>query len=156
MEGKMPKQIVLSFPEENVSATAELLEEAAPETCGFIWNRVPVEGKTVHGRYSGAEIFVFCDPPTPLKPENQVNLPLPGEILYYYQPGGVYAGSPDPFAEICVIYDRNVQLRGAGGVPTFASLFARLSGDWSAFADACKRVRYEGPKLLRITRANTE
>jgi hypothetical protein len=150
----MTKRILFSFPEENVSATAELLEEAAPETCRFIWEQLPAEGKTVHGMYSGAEIFIFLNPPAPLKPENQVNLPLPGEILYFYQEGGVYAGSAESYAEVCVIYGRNVQLKGEGGVPTFASLFARMEGDWTAFADVCKRVRYDGPKLLRIARAS--
>jgi hypothetical protein len=149
----MPQHITLSFPKENVSATAELLTDAAPETCRFVWLNLPVEGRTIHGMYSGAEIFVFVDPPTPVEAENLVNMPLPGEILYYYQEN-VYADSTEPFAEICVIYGRNVQLRGAGGIPTFASLFARMVGDWSEFAAVCKRVRYEGPKLLKITRSS--
>ena len=76
----MTKHIVLSFPEENVSAMAELLEDVAPETCRFIWEHLPVEGRTVHGMLSGAEIFTFFDPATPLKRENLVNLPLPGEM----------------------------------------------------------------------------
>jgi len=149
----MYKRIVLSFPEENVSAVAELAEDAAPETCRFIWDHLPLENRTIHGMYSGREIFVIVDPPTPLKSENLVNLPLSGEILFFYQEGGVYVEADDPYAEICVIYGRSVQLKGEGGIPTFANLFARMTGDWSAFADVCRRVRYEGPKLLRVERA---
>ena len=152
----MTKHIVLSFPEENISAMAELLEDVAPETCRFIWEHLPVEGRTVHGMLSGAEIFTFFDPATPLKRENLVNLPLSGEILYFFQEGGVYLDTPDSYAEICVIYGRNVQLKGEGGAPTFASLFARLIGDWTAFGAACGRVRYDGPKVLRIARASEE
>jgi len=152
----VPKQIILSFPEENVSGVAELLEDVAPEVCRFVWERLPMEGPAIHGMYSGAEVFVTVDPPTPLKPENLVSLPLPGEILYFYQEGGVFVDAPNSYAEICVIYGRSVQLRGEGGVPTFASLFARLIGDWTAFAAVCKRVRYEGPKLLRIVRGDGE
>jgi hypothetical protein len=41
-------------------------------------------------------------------------------------------------------------------VPTHASLFARIPGDWKydwiPFAKACRRVRWEGPQLLRIER----
>lgn len=47
-------------------------------------------------------------------------------------------------------------LRGPEGVPKHASLFARIPGDWkhdwTRFAKACRRVRWEGPQLLRIER----
>ena len=103
--------------------------------------------------YSGHEVFIIIHPAAPVKQENLVNLPLPGEILYFYQEGGLYVESDHSYSEICVIYGRSVQLRGEGGLPGFASLFARFVGDWSAFADACRRVRPDGPKLLRISRA---
>ncbi len=148
----MAKRILLSFPDENVSAVAELLETQAPETCQFIWERLPVEGRTIHGKFSGNEVFVKVEPATEVKLENLVTLPLPGEILYYYQAGGVYVDIPNPYAEICVIYGRNVVLRGEGGVQVFCSLFARLTGDWTAFAEACRRVRFDGPKRLLVTR----
>jgi hypothetical protein len=106
--------------------------------------------------YSGAEVFVFVDPPVELPPENQVNLPLPGELLYFYQEGGIFVDAPQSYAEICVVYGRGVQLKGEGGVPTFASLFAHLTGDWAEFADVCRRVRHEGPKRLRISRASED
>lgn len=152
----MSRRIELSFPEEGVSACAELMEEAAPETCRFVWERLPVEGKTIHGMYSGAEVFLFVDPAVCLPPENQVNLPLPGELLYFYQEGGVFVDASESYAEICLVYGRNVQLKGEGGVPTFASLFASLTGEWSEFGEVCRRVRYEGPKRLRISRASEE
>ena len=152
----MPRRITLSFPEESISALAELLEDEASVTSHFIWDHLPVENKTVHGMYSGREVFVMVDPPTAVKPENLVNLPLSGEILYFYQEGGVYIEADNPYAEICVIYGRSVQLKGEGGIPTFANLFARMVGDWSEFADVCRRVRYEGPKLLRIERAGED
>jgi hypothetical protein len=152
----MTKRIVLSFPEENVSATAELLEDSAPETCRFIWEHLPAEGQTIHGMYSGREVFILVDPPTPVKPENLVHSPLPGDILYFYQEGGIFVDAPDSYAEICIIYGRSVQLKGEGGVPSFCSLFAHLVGDWTSFAAVSGRVRYDGPKLLRISRANEE
>jgi hypothetical protein len=49
-----------------------------------------------------------------------------------------------------------VVLRGPEGVPTHASLFARIPGDWKYdwvdFAKACRRARWEGPQTLRIER----
>lgn len=148
----MAKRIIMSYPDESISVEAELLENQAPETCHFIWEHLPIEGRTIHGKFSGNEVFVKVEPPTKIKQENQVTLPLPGEILYYYQAGGVYVDAPNAYAEVCVIYGRNVILRGEGGVQVFASLFARLIGDWTQFADVCRRVRFEGPKRLRITR----
>lgn len=152
----MSRRIVLSFPDEGISAEAELLEEAAPATCRLVWERLPVENRTIHGMYSGREIFVLVEPPQAVAAENLVSLPLPGEILYFHQEGGVFVDADDPYAEICVIYGRGVQLKGEGGAPDFANLFARLIGDWVAFAEACQQVRYEGPRRLRIERGQGE
>lgn len=149
----MPKHIRLTYVEEKISVVAELLEDHAPETCRFIWEHLPIEGRTIHGKFSGNEVFVKVEPPTPLKPENLVTLPLPGELLYYFQEGGVYVDALKSYAEVCVIYGRNVVLRGEGGVQVFGSLFGRITGDWVQFAEMCKRVRFEGPKVLRIERA---
>lgn len=150
----MARRIVLSFPEDGISAEAELLEDAAPATCRLVWEQLPVENQTVHGMYSGREVFVIVDSGA-VKEENLVNLPLPGEILYFHQEGGVYIDAEDPYAEICVIYGRGVQLRGEGGMPTFANCFARMIGDWSDFAAACARVRWEGPRRLRVERGES-
>jgi hypothetical protein len=148
----MSKRIVFSFPDDGVSAEAELLEEAAPATCRLVWERLPIENRTLHGMYSGREVFVMVDPAQAVAAENLVNLPLPGEVLYFHQEGGVFVEADDAYAEVCVIYGRGVQLRGEGGAPTFANLFARLIGDWSAFAEICRRVRSEGPRRLHIER----
>ena len=59
-------------------------------------------------------------------------------------------------AELCIVYNRGVVLRGPEGVPTHASLFARIPGDWkydwSDFAKTCRKARWEGPQLLSIER----
>jgi hypothetical protein len=114
-----------------------------------------VEHKAIHGQVSGPEVFVLLNNPKPLPEEQMVQLPLPGEILYFFDPGGSVSGR-QASAEICVVYDRGTVLRGPEGVPTHASLFARIPGDWKhdwiGFALACRRVRWEGPQLLRIER----
>jgi hypothetical protein len=152
----MSKQIVFSFPDHDVSAAAELLEDVAPETCRFVWDLLPLEVMPLHSMYCGPQIFGLLDPAVSLKSENQVHLPLPGEIVYLYQPGGVYVNTPEPYAEIAITYGRNVKIQGEGNVPAFASLFARFVGDWSAFEAECKRLRREGPSLLRIERGNSQ
>ena len=152
----MARHIVLSFPDEGISAQAELLEDVAPATCRLVWERLPVENRTIHGMYSGREVFIMVEPPQAVKDENLVNLPLPGEIFYFHQEGGVYVDADCSYSEICIVYGRGVQFRGEGGASSFANLFARFTGDWSAFAEACRRVRYNGPRRLRIERDEGE
>jgi len=150
------RRIRLTFVSTGESAAADLLDEEAPEVCRLVWDLLPIEHKVLHGMYSGAEVFALLDDPKPGPPENLVQLPLPGEILYFYDPGAGAAGGRQPAAEICIVYGRGVTLRAHEGVPTHAALFARLPGDWKhdwvPFAQACRRARWEGPQLLRIER----
>lgn len=152
----MTKRIRLCFPEEGVTAFAKVLEDEAPRTCQFIWEHLPVDGRTLHGMYSGRCIYVPVNPPAPVPPENQVNMSLPGDICYFYQKGGVYRGVSQPYAEIEVVYGRDVQHHGDGHLPIFVNLFARFVGNWTAFAEICQKTRYEGPALLRVERANDQ
>lgn len=138
------------------SVTVELLDDEAPKTAQMIWDRLPLEHDLAHGRYSGMEVFVLIGNPQPAPPENQTNLPLPGEILYWFSHNTSVTGDGKPVAEICLIYGRGVTLRGAEGLPTHGNLFARIPGDWKydwvAFREACRRVR-SAPSRLRIERA---
>ena len=138
------------------SVVAELLDAEAPAVCGYIWDLLPLEGKTIHGMYSGAEVFVLIDQPRPAARENMVHIPLPGELLYFYDEGTGGVGKRGPVGEICLVYGRGVKLMGQEGIPAQASLFARIPGDWkydwAGFAQACRKSRWEGPQLLRIER----
>jgi hypothetical protein len=151
------RQIRLVFPAAHLSILAELLDDEAPEVCKLIWSMLPVEGKAIHGMYSGAEIFVMVPKPEPAPTENLVQLPLPGEILYFYDPSVGAVGSKKPVGEIVFVYGRGVTLRAHEGVPTHCALFARVPGDWKyewpKIALECRKSRWEGPPLLRIERA---
>jgi hypothetical protein len=140
-----------------VSVVAELLDDEAPRTCRLVWSRLPMEEHLVHGRYSGMELFVVVDNPEAAPAENQTNLPLPGEILYWSSEDTSVTGDGQMVAEVCLIYGRGVTLRGPEGMPSRGSLFARIPGDWkydwNAFRDACRRVRSVPEKAtLRIER----
>jgi hypothetical protein len=117
---------------------------------------LPIESKAIHGMYSGAEVFVLVDRPQPAPAENLVQLPLPGELLYFHDPGTGGVGARKPVGEIAVVYGRGVTLRAHEGVATSCVLFARIPGDWKydwvEFAQACRQVRWEGPRLMRIER----
>jgi Protein of unknown function (DUF3830) len=154
------RQIRLSYPATGESVLAELLEDEASGVCRLIWDRLPIEAKAIHGMYSGAEVFVMLERPQPGPRENLVQLPLPGELLYFYDESVGAVGARKPVAEIALVYGRGVVLRAHEGVPAHCSLFARIPGDWkydwTAFAQACRRARWEGPQVLRIERVEKE
>ncbi|HZZ42145.1 MAG TPA: DUF3830 family protein [Tepidisphaeraceae bacterium] len=150
------RKIRLSYPELNVSVVAEMLDEDAPGVCEIVWGMLPIEKRVLHGMYSGAEVFALLDKAVQHPPENLCQLPLPGELLYFYDGSSSVANSKKPIAELCVVYNRGVVLRGPEGVPTHCSLFARIPGDWkydwAGFRDACRKSRWEGPQLMRVER----
>lgn len=146
----------LTYVATGESVDAELLDDEAPEVCRLVWDLLPVEGRLLHGMYSGAEVFMLLDKVGPHPPENLCQIPLPGELLLFYDGSSSVANSKKPVREICFVYNRGVILRGPEGVPTYASLFARVRGDWkydwTSFRDVCRKVRHEGPSVLRIER----
>jgi hypothetical protein len=151
------RRIHLTFVQTGESVIAELLDDEAPEVCRLVWDLLPIETRVVHGMYSGAEVFAILDDPQPCPLEALTQLPLPGEILYFYDASKNVTNTRPAVAELCIVYNRGVVLRGPEGVPTHASLFARIPGDWkydwTDFRDACRKARWEGPQLLRIERA---
>jgi len=150
------RKLQLTFPATGESVRAELLDDEAPGVCQLVWDSLPIEGKTIHGMYSGAEVFVMLEPPEPAPAENLCQLPLPGELLYFFDPSTGAAGAKKPVAELVIVYGRGVTLRAHEGVPTHCALFARIPGDWKYdwpdFAKACRKSRWEGPQVLRIER----
>jgi hypothetical protein len=150
------RKIRLTYITTGESVIAEMLDDEAPAVCEHVWSILPVESKVIHGMYSGAEVFALLDQAKPLPAENLCQLPLPGELLYFFDGSSSVANSKKPISELCVVYNRGVVLRGPEGVPTHCSLFARIPGDWkydwAKFRDACRRARWEGPQVLRIER----
>jgi len=149
----MPRTIILRFVEDDVSVTADLLEERAPETCRIVWESLPLEGRTVHGMYSGPEVFIRADHLEPAPPENQMHRPLPGDVGYWRQEAGLYAASPGAACEVVFIYARGAAIMGADGQPTWVNLFAQIRPEGTeAFYATSRKVRLEGPRTLRIER----
>ena len=151
----MARKIRLEFPVTGEWAIAEMLDDEAPAVCEFVWKRLPIESRAIHGMYSGAEVFQLLENPEEVTAENRTSLPLPGELLYFFDASGNVTSPRRAVGEICLVYGRGVSLKGPEGAPTYASLFARIPGDWkhdwTAFAQACRRCRWEGPQVLRIS-----
>ena len=151
----MARTILLTFVGEGVSAVADLLDEQAPETCRIIWEHLPLEGRTVHGMYSGPEVFIRADHLPPAPPENQIHRALPGDVGFWFQEAGRYASSPHAVAEIVFIYARGAAIMGPDGQPTWVNMFAQIRPEGAdAFYAAARKVRAEGPRTLRIERSH--
>jgi hypothetical protein len=149
----MAKTIILRFVEDGVSAIADLMEERAPESCRVIWEHLPLEGRTVHGMYSGPEVFIRADHLPAVPPENLIHRALPGDVGLWYQEAGRYHSSPGAVVEVVFIYNRGAAIMGPDGQPTWVNLFAQIRAD-AAFIEAAKKVRLEGPRTLRIERGS--
>ena len=151
------RQIRLTYVASGESVLAEMLEDEAPQVCEYVWGKLPIETKVIHGMYSGLEVFAMIDRPEPVPEENMVQLPLPGEILYFYDPSVGAVGAKKPVGEVVLVYGRGVVLRAHEGVPTHCALFARIPGDWKYdwvnFAKECRKARWEGPQVLKVERA---
>ncbi|HEX8917764.1 MAG TPA: DUF3830 family protein [Chloroflexota bacterium] len=148
MEGR---RIVLTFPDEDVSVEAVLLDDQAPRTCAAVWEHLPSSGFARHGIYSGSEVYALWERPFVVQPENQTSDVLPGDIAYYFQRGGLQYGFPDDLCEMCWFYDRDATPSMPGG-PVQVNLFARVIGDPALFFAVCRRMRLEGHKRFRVLR----
>ena len=149
------RQIRLTYVATGESVLAEMLDDEAPQVCELVWSILPVEKKVIHGMYSGAEVFAMIDNPQPARRKNMVQLPLPGELLYFYDAS---TGASREKAGW-----RNLRRLWPGCRPSCPRrradalrLFARIPGDWkydwNPFGRACRKARWEGPQLLRIER----
>src|SRR6188474_414864 len=116
------RQIRMTFVNSGESVVAEMLDDESPGVCEHVWNLLPIETKVIHGMYSGAEVFAILDNPRPAPPEGLTQLPLPGELLYFYDESKNVTNVRKAVAELCIVYGRGVVLRGPEGVPTHCSL----------------------------------
>ena len=149
----MGRTLIFRYVEEDITAIADLLEERAPETCRMVWEHLPLEGRTIHGMFSGPELFIRTDHLPPVPAENQIHRALPGDVGFWYQEGGRVHSGPQTASEIVFIYNRGAAIMGPDGLPTWVSLFAQFRAPGAeAFWEIARTNRYEGPRLLRIER----
>src|SRR6185436_14977305 len=141
-------EIVFRFLDEGVTASARLLREEAPETCGAVLEALPAAGTARHGIYSGSEVYLVL--PTLLTPprEHATTIVGPGDVGFLTVEKGSGYGIEEDYSEICWFYDLDATPSMPEG-PIAVSVFARLH-DAEAFFDVCRRMRLEGAKRLEI------
>lgn len=147
----MPRKIRLTFTAEGVSAIAELLEEAAPQTCEAVWNALPASGEVHHAIYSGSEGVLILPEAVRVGKENATSDVKPGDVGFaWIRPGDSWVVEKE-FAEICWFYDRDGSPRMPEG-PFAVNLFARITEGAEAFFAVTRRMRREGMKRMEAAR----
>lgn len=144
--------IRFTFPDEGVSADAELLVSEAPRTCAALLARLPLAGEVVHGIYSGSEVYLTFPAAFQVAPEHATRAVRPGDVGYYFIRGGDEYGWGSDLCEICLFYDSDGSPRMPSG-PVAVNIFARLVGEAGPFYAVCRRMRREGAKRLLVERA---
>jgi len=153
------RQFELFFPNRDVLATAELLEDLAPRTCQLFWEQLPLAEETYHTRRSGCELFVIT-PPWPALPgaENASLFCEAGDIFwFYFLPG--YPDAPlhlksrglRDYVHLGFFYGRNSQPTGPYG-PIAGNRFAVFRDNLEGFAAVAQKTRQEGYETLVLRR----
>lgn len=145
----MPGEIVFRFLDEDVAASARLLDEReAPQTCRAVLDVLPVDGQARHGIYSGSEVYVVLPEVLELPREHATTIVQPGDVGFLTVEKGSGYGIDESYSEICWFYDHDATPSMPEG-PVAVSVFARLD-DADAFFAVCRRMRLEGAKRLEI------
>ena len=147
----MSRQIRIAYPNRSVHALVELMEAQAPRICEFVWTSLPQEGHAHHAIYSGSEIAFDIAAHFPDQLENMTSRVVPGDVGYWFSPGGLHYGQPDDISEFMWFYDRDAEPRMTTG-PVQVALFGRIIDDAGAFYAACRAMRRDGQELCRVTR----
>ena len=120
---------------------AELLEDAAPETCRKMLAALPIEGKLIQARWSGEAAWLPMDGfgiEAPL--ENATSHPSRGDLIYY--PGVVSEKEMlIPYGATC-FSSRVGQLQG--------SHFATIVEGTERLGEMGRKVLWEGAQEIRI------
>jgi Protein of unknown function (DUF3830) len=148
------RRIRIAYPNRGVHALVELTEVEAPRMCEFVWANLPQEGYAHHAIYSGSEIAFDIAPQFVDRLENTTSRVVPGDMGYWFLPGGYQYGLPDDISEFMWFYDRDAEPRMTTG-PVQVALFGHVieDADAVAFYAACRAMRRDGQELCRVTRA---
>ncbi len=152
----MNSKIKVIIPDEEFEMYVDLLETEAPKTCIAIQKILPLEARLYHAMLSGNEVLIELSEKNMLRlePENWVYHVVPGDVLYWHSHWGnaKYLRDNPEIDEIVFIYDRYTRLRDISHHETAANLFGRISSssELSKFAEICRKIRREGPKIIRL------
>jgi Protein of unknown function (DUF3830) len=124
------------------SALAQM--EKAPKTCEMLMKLLPIEGETMHSRFSGEAIWFNMPGAPQLDYENHTSYLSRGDLLYY--PGSIH-GQGILLSYGGAIFNSKVGLLAGNH-------FATITDDLDRLAETGMKLIREGAKPLRITKAD--
>lgn len=146
--------IGITEPRSNLSVTALLLPEKAPENAAFLqaYLATPRVVPGIHAMWTGPEIS--CPVPSadlegqayakPLPAENATLTPQPGDIVLSYVPPRMWGGNPTAIFDIGLYYAQGARLLFPIGWLA-GSVVAQVRAEESdQFAAACGIIRRNG------------
>lgn len=145
----LPTQLRLQFPDEHTCCVAELLWDAAPQTCRAIVDLLPIRGPVHQAIYSGSESVLVLDRVVKLDKENATANVKRGDLAFTWMMAGSGYGVTSDFAELCWFYDHDARPSMWEG-PVEVNVFARIIEPADAFYAICRRIRREGIKQLIV------
>jgi hypothetical protein len=147
------RKVRISFPDDGVSAVADLLDGDCETTCQALWDLLPLRLTALHDIWSGHLVLAHLDTNVQLPPENVLTyIPVPGDIFYYYRPPHYVRGAPygrAESAELGFVYAEDTRPQGPRG-PEAVNLFANISTGLEDFAQACEEMIRRGQREILI------
>ncbi|MBI1912116.1 MAG: DUF3830 family protein [Deltaproteobacteria bacterium] len=134
------QKIIITLPELNISAEAVLHKNIAPKTVEAFSSILPIEGKALHARWCGNEIWLPLPNLKLESRENQTILPSPGEILLVDH-GGTW--------DLAIFYGKGWLFSPTGFLPS--NHFATIEyNQLSEFAKAANQLLIQGSKKITL------
>jgi len=146
----------------DLSVTALLLPEKAPENATFLWDYLaePRVVPGIHAMWTGPEIS--CPIPSahlegqaygePLPQENATLTPQPGDIVLSYVPARMWGGNPSPIFDIGLFYGQGARLLFPIGWLAGSVVAQVRPEERDHFAAACGVIRRNGACDVTFTR----
>ncbi|MER9233077.1 DUF3830 family protein [Mesorhizobium sp. M0622] len=154
--------IRITEPRSELSVTALLLPEKAPENAGFLLAYLgqPRVVASIHAMWTGPEIS--CPVPAadlagqtfakPLPAENATLTPQPGDIVLSYVPPRMWGGNPNAIFDIGLFYGQGARLLFPIGWLAGSVVAQVHPEERDQFAAACGVIRRNGACDITFTR----
>ena len=142
------------FDLEGAIARARLYDEAAPVTCGTLWQQLPFSGLGIHAMLSGTSVALSIDPSIVVPQENATSHIQAGDVMFTHYNKHECYGFPEALSDVYWAYDRYCKPTAPGKMtPVIPNVFAEFLPGFEAFFSVCRKMRREGAKPLTITGA---
>ncbi len=132
---------------DNVTAEATLFEDKAPKTTAALWERLPIQDRTIQTRWSGdawrtEENYELL--PEGSAVENVADHLSAGDIIYY-------PGYRSKLIKVGIAYG-NAKWLAPFMVPIDVAHIGKIDTNLDAFVARCARIIFEGPLTVEISR----